>query len=83
MENNFEKIQELLREKADFQARLKLIAYDGTPEIKEVSGKKYLYVRKELVAELLLPMLIFILMNSINFCFVATEKQKTYEKDNS
>lgn len=46
MENNFEKIQELLREKADFQARLKLIAYDGTPEIKEVSGKKYLYVRK-------------------------------------
>ena len=46
MENNFEKIQELLREKADFQARLKLIAYDGTPEIKEISGKKYLYVRK-------------------------------------
>jgi prophage maintenance system killer protein len=46
MDNNFEKIQELLREKADFQARLKLIAYDGTPEIKEVSGKKYLYVRK-------------------------------------
>ena len=46
MDNNFEKIQELLRKKADFQARLKLIAYDGTPEIKEVSGKKYLYVRK-------------------------------------
>ena len=46
MDNNFEIIQELLREKADFQARLKLIAYDGTPEIKEVSGKKYLYVRK-------------------------------------
>ena len=46
MENNFERIQELLREKADFQARLKLIAYDGTPEIKEVNGKKYLYVRK-------------------------------------
>ncbi|MBR3148876.1 MAG: hypothetical protein IKF64_01800 [Eubacterium sp.] len=35
MENNFEKILELLREKADFQARLKLIAYDGTPEIKD------------------------------------------------
>ncbi|MBQ7739832.1 MAG: Fic family protein [Eubacterium sp.] len=46
MENNFETIQELLREKADYQARLKLIAYDGTPEIKEVNGKKYLYVRK-------------------------------------
>lgn len=46
MDNYFERIQELLREKADFLARLKLIAYDGTPEIKEVSGKKYLYVRK-------------------------------------
>ena len=46
MDTNFERIQELLREKADSQARLKLIAYDGTPEIKEVSGKKYLYVRK-------------------------------------
>lgn len=48
MDNNFERIQELLREKADFQARLKLIAYDGTPEIKEVSEKKYLYVRKRI-----------------------------------
>ncbi len=46
MDNKFERIQELLREKADLQARLKLIAYDGTPEIKEVNGKKYLYVRK-------------------------------------
>ncbi len=48
MENKFELIRELLREKADYQARLKLIAYDGTPEIKEVSGKKYLYVRKRI-----------------------------------
>ena len=46
MNNNFERIQELLREKADFQARLKLIAYDGTPEIKDQNGKKYLYIRK-------------------------------------
>ena len=46
MENNFEKIQDLLREKADYQARLNLIAYDGTPEIKEVGEKKYLYIRK-------------------------------------
>ena len=46
MDNTFETIQALLREKADLQARLKLKAYDGTPEIKEVSGKKYLYVRK-------------------------------------
>ena len=46
MNNNFEKIQELLREKADFQVRLNLIAYDGTPEIKDRNGKKYLYIRK-------------------------------------
>ncbi len=46
MESNFARIQELLREKADFQARLNLLAYDGTPEIKDVSGKKYLYIRK-------------------------------------
>lgn len=45
MENNFEKIQELLQKRADFQARLNLIAYDGTPEIKEINNKKYLYVR--------------------------------------
>ena len=48
MNNNFDLIQEFLRQKADFQARLNLIAYDGTPEIKERDGKKYLYVRKRI-----------------------------------
>ncbi len=46
MNNNFDEIQELLSEKADFQARLNLLAYDGTPEIKDRNGNKYLYVRK-------------------------------------
>lgn len=46
MDNNFNKIQELLRQKADVQARLNLLPYDGTPEIKDRNGKKYLYVRK-------------------------------------
>lgn len=46
MNSNFDEIQELLREKADYQARLNLIAYDGTPEIKDRNGNKYLYVRK-------------------------------------
>lgn len=46
MENNFEMIQELLRAKAEYQARLNLIPYDGVVEIKEVSDKKYLYIRK-------------------------------------
>ncbi len=46
MENNFEKIQNLLRMKAELQARLSLIPYDGSVEIKDVAGKKYLYIRK-------------------------------------
>ncbi|MCR4593769.1 MAG: Fic family protein [Clostridiales bacterium] len=48
MNNDFERIQELLREKADLRTRLNLHAYDGTPEIKELSGKKYLYIRKRI-----------------------------------
>lgn len=46
MESNFKDIQYLLRLKAELQARLNLIPYDGTVEIKEVSDKKYLYIRK-------------------------------------
>lgn len=46
MECNFKNIQDLLRFKAELQARLNLIPYDGTIEIKEVSNKKYLYIRK-------------------------------------
>lgn len=46
MENAFVLIQELLSKKAELQARLNLLPYDGTPEIKEISGKKYLYIRK-------------------------------------
>lgn len=46
MDNNFNEIQELLRQKADLQARLNLLPYDGTPEIKDRNGNKYLYVRK-------------------------------------
>ena len=42
----FDEIQSALRERADLNARLSLIPYEGTPEIKEVSGQKYLYTRK-------------------------------------
>ena len=52
MNNNYPQIQELLHQKADFQARLKLLPYDGTPEIKERDGKKYLYVRKRIGSRL-------------------------------
>ena len=46
MENNFVKIQELLNRRAEFQTRLNFLPYDGTPEVKTISGKRYLYVRK-------------------------------------
>ena len=52
MENNYSKIQELLHQKADYQARLNLIPYDGTPEIKDREGQKYLYVRKRVGSRL-------------------------------
>ena len=52
MENNYSKIQELLHQKADYQARLNLIPYKGTPEVKDREGQKYLYVRKRVGSRL-------------------------------
>ena len=48
----FNKIQELLKQRTDIEVRLKLLSYDGTPEVKEVSGKKFLYVRKRVAGKL-------------------------------
>ena len=39
-------IRELLHQKADLQARINLIPYDGTPEVKKQGDKQYLYMRK-------------------------------------
>jgi len=44
-------IQELLRIRADLNARLNLMPYDGTPEIKEQGEGKYLYVRKRVAGK--------------------------------
>lgn len=44
--NKFPQIQELLQQRADLYARLNLLAYDGTPELKENTSGKYLYIRK-------------------------------------
>ena len=52
METNYSKIQELLHKKADYQARLNLIPYDGSPEIKEQDGRKFLYIRKRVGSRL-------------------------------
>lgn len=46
MSSNFNVVQQLLQERADYQARLNLIPYDGSPEVKENSSGKYLYIRK-------------------------------------
>ncbi len=52
MNNHYSKIQELLHSKADLQARLKLLPYDGTPEIKDREGRPYLYIRKRVGSRL-------------------------------
>ncbi len=52
MAANFLEIQDLLQQRADYQARLNLMPYDGTPEIKEQGGNKYLYIRKRIAGKL-------------------------------
>ena len=52
MGNNYPEIRELLQQKADYQARLNLLPYDGSPEIKEQGGKQYLYIRKRIASRL-------------------------------
>lgn len=51
MAPKYNEIQELLRSRADLNARLNLMPYDGTPEIKERGNEKYLYVRKRVAGK--------------------------------
>lgn len=51
MTAQYNEIQELLRSRADLNARLNLMPYDGTPEIKERGDGKYLYVRKRVAGK--------------------------------
>ena len=50
--SNIELIQSLINEKAEAEARLNLIPYDGSPEVKENSSGKYLYIRKRVGSRL-------------------------------
>lgn len=50
--NEFNEIYLLLQEKADYQARINMIPYDGSPEIKKNESGKYLYVRKRIGSRL-------------------------------
>lgn len=49
---DYNRIQELLQLKADYQARLNLIPYDGSPEIKVSGENKYIYIRKRIASKL-------------------------------
>ena len=51
MAAQYSEIQELLRSRADLHARLNLLPYDGTPEIKERGDGRYLYVRKRVAGK--------------------------------
>lgn len=47
-----EDLNELLMRRADINARLALIPYEGTPEVKEQGGSRYLYMRKRVGGKL-------------------------------
>ena len=51
MAATYNEIQESLRTRADLYARLHLLPYDGTPEIKERGDGKYVYVRKRVAGK--------------------------------
>ena len=51
MPTKYNEIQEFLKVRADLHARLNLLPYDGTPEIKERGDGKYLYVRKRVAGK--------------------------------
>lgn len=51
MAAQYNEIQELLMKRADLNARLNLMPYDGTPEIKARGDEKYLYVRKRVAGK--------------------------------
>ena len=43
---DYNEIQKLLSERAECRAKMNLIPFDGSIEVKEISGEKYLYARK-------------------------------------
>ena len=51
MDFQFQKIDELLERRAEINARLKLIPYDGSIEIKESGNKRYIYIRKRVLGK--------------------------------
>lgn len=79
MGESFNKILALLRDRADYDARLKLLPYDGTPEIKVRDEQRYLYSESVLEIVLRLLMSASIQMSSINKCLEMPGKQENCE----
>ncbi|MBR6879548.1 MAG: Fic family protein [Clostridiales bacterium] len=50
--SRIDRINILINEKAEAEARLRLIPYDGSPEVKENKSGKYLYIRKRIAGKL-------------------------------
>lgn len=46
--SEIDRMQELLNERADIQARIRLMTVDGSIEVKMISGERYLYARKRI-----------------------------------
>ena len=51
MDVEYIEIRESLQLRAEYTARLNLIPYDGTVEIKDRNGKKYIYIRKRVLGK--------------------------------
>lgn len=49
MDSQYLQIQTLLEQRTEITARLNLIPYDGSIEIKDRDGKKYIYIRKRVL----------------------------------
>ncbi len=86
--SNFEKIQELLRQKADIESRLKLLPYKGTPEIKTTQAGKYIYIRyrelgklKSVYVDKYSEELYAIVVNSAQSAKELTKKLRKIEKE--
>ena len=50
--NDLNKIQNIIKLRAEYIAKLHLLPYDGSPEIKENKSGKYIYIRKRVLGKL-------------------------------
>ena len=51
MDKRYLEIQDLLQQRAELSAKLNLIPYDGSIEIKKIDERKYIYIRKKVLGK--------------------------------